>query len=466
MNDIIAFIPTYMKFVAAYFLTINSFYVILFVLALFSIRRRVSVKPLFGQENSYGFSPPVSIIVPAYNEEKSIVDSVHSLLRLKYGQIEVVVINDGSKDSTFEVMKKACLLQPDEVVRMSHLSKKGVRGIYRSQIHPNLILIDKENSGKADSLNIGIDYCAHDLVCAVDSDSVLDDDALLSISLPFVENPDCIASGGTIQLANGSTFKNSRMVDNQMPDRWLERVQIVEYIRSFFCGRVGLDMLNSTLVISGAFGIFRKEAVVAVNGYQPNSLGEDMDLVVRMHRKYRDMKKKYSIIFLPDPVCWTEAPSDIKTLEKQRRRWQIGLLQTLWHNRKMMMNPRYGIIGMFAFPYNFIVDIVGPFIEFSAYVCIAITLSLGVAQYQETMSFVVASMLYGMLISVGAVVIGELYYHRYNRVRCISLLVFSTVIENFGYRQINSYWRIKALVDHLRGKHSWGDMKRKGFAKK
>ncbi|KYG65547.1 hypothetical protein AZI86_00255 [Bdellovibrio bacteriovorus] len=459
-------IPRYLEMVAIYFFAINSFYIVLFALALVSIRRRSNIKPLLGQGNSYGFSPPVSIIVPAYNEEKSIVDSVHSLLRLKYGQIEVVVINDGSKDNTLEVMKKACLLLPDEVVRMSHLSKNNVRGVYRSQIHPNLILIDKANSGKADSLNIGIDYCSHDLVCAVDSDSVLDDDALLSISMPFIENPSTIASGGTIQLANGSTFKNSRVVDNQMPGRWLERVQIVEYIRSFFCGRVGLDMMSATLVISGAFGIFRKEAVIAVQGYKTNSLGEDMDLVVRMHRKYREMKKKYSIVFLPDPVCWTEAPSDIKTLEKQRRRWQVGLLQCLYYNRDMMLNPRYGVIGMFAFPYNFIVDILGPFIEFSAYVFIALGLILGYVHYQHIMTLVVASLLYGMLISVGAVVIGELYYHRYTRVRDIALLVFSTVLENFGYRQMNSFWRIRALVDHLKGNHSWGDMKRKGFAKK
>ncbi|UYL09426.1 glycosyltransferase [Bdellovibrio sp. SKB1291214] len=460
------FLEWYLRVVAYYFLTINSFYIFLFMLALISIRRREIIKPLLGDGKSYGFSPPVSIIVPAYNEEKSIVDSVHSLLRLKYGQIEVVVVNDGSKDGTFEVMKKICLLEPDEVVRMSDLGRAPVRGIYRSKIHPNLILIDKPNSGKADSLNVAIDYCSHDLVCAVDSDSVLNDDALLAISMPFTENPHTIASGGTIQLANGSTFKNSRPVDNRMPDGWLERVQIVEYIRSFFCGRVGLDVLGSTLVISGAFGIFRKDAVVAVRGYQADSMGEDMDLVVRMHRKYRDMNKKYSICFLPDPVCWTEAPSDLKTLQRQRRRWQVGLLQSLYENRRMMFNPKYGVIGMFAFPYNFIVDILGPFIELSAYIAITLGIMFGLVESDRIFTLVIASILYGMLISVGAVVIGELYYHRYTRLRDIGLLVVSTIFENFGYRQINSYWRMKALIDHFKGNHSWGEMKRTGFAKK
>jgi cellulose synthase/poly-beta-1,6-N-acetylglucosamine synthase-like glycosyltransferase len=460
------FLEWYLKVVAYYFLTVNSFYILLFMLALISIRRREVIKPLLGDGRSYGFSPPVSIIVPAYNEEKSIVDSVHSLLRLKYGQLEVVVVNDGSKDGTFEVMKKICLLEPDEVVRMSDLGRAPVRGIYRSKIHPNLILIDKPNSGKADSLNVAIDYCSHDLVCAVDSDSVLNDDALLAISMPFTENPHTIASGGTIQLANGSTFKNSRPIDNKMPDTWLERVQIVEYIRSFFCGRVGLDVLGSTLVISGAFGIFRKDAVVAVHGYQADSMGEDMDLVVRMHRRYRDMGKKYSICFLPDPVCWTEAPSDLKTLQRQRRRWQVGLLQSLYENRRMMFNPKYGVIGMFAFPYNFIVDILGPFIELSAYVAITLGIMFGLVESDRIMTLMIASLLYGMLISVGAVVIGELYYHRYTRLRDISLLVVSTVFENFGYRQINSYWRMKALWDQLKGKgHSWGEMKRTGLKK-
>jgi Glycosyltransferases, probably involved in cell wall biogenesis len=457
------YFEAFLSFASVYFFSVNTFYAILFFLALFSIRKRTRLKPLLKQMNTLGFSPPVTIVVPAYNEQLSIVQSVKSLFRLRYGQLEVVVINDGSKDNTLELLKTSCMLVPDETVRLSNISSSSVRGTYRSQIHPNLIVIDKENSGKADSLNVGMDYASNDLICAVDSDSVLDDEALLAIAVPFIEDPKTIASGGTIQIANGSTIRNSRVLDTKMPGSWIERVQIVEYIRSFFCGRVGLDSLNSTLVISGAFGIFKKEAVQAVDGYKTSSLGEDMDLVVRLHRHYRENDKQYSIVFLPDPVCYTEAPSDLKTLFKQRKRWQVGLLQSLYQNKDMMLNRRYGIIGMFAFPYNFVVDVLGPLIEVVAYLTLILGACFGLISTAHIVQFTLVSLLYGMIISVGAVVIGELYYHRYNRLRDILLLLAATVVENLGYRQLNSLWRIRAFWDFVRGDTRWGRMERKGF---
>jgi cellulose synthase/poly-beta-1,6-N-acetylglucosamine synthase-like glycosyltransferase len=403
------------------------------------------------------------VLVPAYNEEKSIVQSVNSLLRLRYNQLEVVVINDGSKDSTLELLKKSCLLVPDDIPRLSIVSNSTVRGIYRSQIHSNLIVLDKENSGKADSLNLGMDYASNDLICAVDSDSILDDEALLSIAVPFVEDPTTIASGGTIQIANGSRVRNSRVEETRMPSTWIERVQIVEYIRSFFCGRVGLDMMQSTLVISGAFGIFKREAMAAVGGYKISSLGEDMDLVVRMHRHYRTNNMPYSIVFLPDPVCWTEAPSDWKTLYKQRKRWQVGLLQTLHQNRDMMLNPRHGVIGMFAFPYNFVVDVLGPVIDLLAYGTAIVALIWGLLSPSQIAIFMLVSFLYGTVISLAAVVIGELYFQRYTRLRCIFWLLAATIFENFGYRQINSIWRVRAFWDFFKGGAKWGRMERKGL---
>lgn len=457
------FLETYLSIASVYFFGVNTLYAVLFVLALYSIRKRARLRPLLRQMNTLGFAPPVTIVVPAYNEELSIVQSVKALFRLRYGQLEVIVINDGSKDKTLELLKTSCMLVADETVRLSHISKSNVRGTYRSQIHPNLIVIDKENSGKADSLNVGIDYASNDLICAVDSDSVLDDEALLAIAVPFIEDPLTIASGGTIQIANGSTIKNSRILDTAMPSKWIERVQIVEYIRSFFCGRVGLDALNSTLVISGAFGIFKKEAISAVGGYKISSLGEDMDLVVRMHRYFREKKTPYSIVFLPDPVCWTECPSDMKTLFKQRKRWQVGLLQSLYQNKDMMMNSRYGIIGYFAFPYNFIVDVVGPFVEVSAYLCLIISAIFGLVSPTHIALFSLVSLLYGVVISIGAVVIGEMYYHRYKSLRDIMVLVGATLVENLGYRQLHSLWRLRAFWDFLKGDVKWGSMARKGL---
>ena len=458
-------VTVFLELAGGYFFLANSFYIFLFVLALFSIRRRERLKPMVRHLDALGFSPAVTVIVPAYNEEKSIVDSVHSLLRLRYSNIEVVVVNDGSTDTTLECLKKAAGLYIDNtLVTSDFASSLTVRGVYRSAIPSNLIVIDKTNSGKASSLNVGIGYGSHDLICSVDSDSILDDDALLSIVRPFVENPVTVASGGSIQLANGSTIRHSRIIETHMPKQWIARVQIVEYIRSFFCGRVGLDALNSTLVISGAFGIFRRDALQKVGGYKTTTLGEDMDLVVRLHRYFREQKEDYSIVFLPDPVCWTEAPSDWMTLYRQRRRWQIGLLQCLSQNRDMFLNPKYGMIGMFAFPSAVIIDVLGPMVEITAYVCLIFGCVMGFLSSSEIFLFMFVSFLYGLVISVGAVVIGELYYNRYKNLSCLATLVLSTFVETVGYRQLNSIWRIRAFFGFIRGEHTWGKMKRAGLS--
>ena len=351
---LLSFVPIFATLSIFYFFFVNTIYMFLLLASAYSLHRQSqlrSLRPtLKGTVGS--FAPSISILAPAYNEEATVVESVKSFMMLNYPSFEVIVINDGSKDRTLQRLIDAFALEKVELQPDTKLTQTHVRATYRSKWHPNLVIIDKENGGKADALNVGIGFSRYELFCAVDSDSLLETDALLKVAEPFMERPhEVIASGGTVRIANGAIVKYGRVEGVKIkPNVWVI-MQIIEYTRAFLCGRIGWNALNSTLVISGAFGLFSKRAAVAVNGYSHGCIGEDMELIIRLHKHHRREKIPYSIVFVPDPVCWTEAPEDARSLGRQRDRWQRGLADTLFRNRDMMMNPRYGVVGTVALPF-------------------------------------------------------------------------------------------------------------------
>lgn len=301
----------------------------------------------------------------------------------------------------------------------------------------------------------------------MDSDSLLEKDALSKVAAPFLDrSSEVIASGGTVRIANGSKVKFGRVDKVNLPKNFLVLMQIIEYTRAFLCGRIGWNVFNSTLVISGAFGLFSKKAVKIVGGYTPGCIGEDMELVIRLHRHYRAAKKPYSIVFVPDPVCWTEAPADIATLGKQRDRWQRGLADTLFRHRNMFLNPKYGFIGWVAFPYFLIVELLGPLIEVAAISLVIFSLFYSQIDHLLLISFFVASVLYGAILSVGSLIIEEIYFSKYDRIRHFVTLFASGIAESILYRPLTTYWRLRGLFKYLQGDHTWGQMKRAGFDSK
>lgn len=453
--------------VLAYFLLINTLYLIFSVIAFFVLvqhRRRWTSRALDIVMRSPA-TPAISVIAPAYNEEATIEQSLRSLLLLNYPKFEVVVVNDGSKDNTVERMVDAFGLMQAPVVYPEPIATQQVRALYRSLDHPELVVIDKANGGKADAINAGINAARHPLVCVIDADSILEPEALMRAALPFIESPDTLATGGIIRIVNDCKVEAGRVTRIGMPSSWLARFQVVEYLRAFLSGRVAMSAGNALLIISGAFGLFRRDAVIEVGGFRHDTIGEDMEIVARLHRRWRDTGRPYRIVFQPDPVCWTEAPESRKILASQRNRWQRGTCQVLSYHLPMMMNPNYGSVGMFAMPYFLIFEAAGPIIEASGYIVTALAVAFGMIDVIFAELLFLSAVVFGAMISLTSVLLEEISFRRYPKVRHLLLLAALGVIENFGYRQLTTWWRLRGVIDFVRRKQGWGVMTRKGFAK-
>ncbi len=454
--------------VLAYFLVLNTLYLVFSVIALVRLSRhrmRWTPRELDAIVRSPA-TPGISLIVPAYNEEATICESVRALLLLNYPAFEVVVVNDGAKDKTMEVLAAGYDMLPAPAAYDQPIASQPVKAFYRSLQYPDLVAIDKANGGKADAINAGINAARYPLVCVIDADSLLEEHALSRAVLPFIEDPTTIASGGIVRILNGCDVEAGRVTTVRLPQNPLAMFQVVEYLRAFLAGRVALSSVNALLIISGAFGIFDRKAVVSAGGFRVDTVGEDMEIVTRLHRIYRERRQPYRVVFQPDPVCWTEAPESTKILGSQRNRWQRGTMQVLGYHKKMLLNPRYGVVGMFAMPYYLLFEALGPMIEFTGFTVTIIAVSLGLLDVRFAELLFLAAIVYGAIISVAAVLLEELSFRRYPRAIHLVVLASVGIIENFGYRQLTTWWRLKGVRDFFKKTQGWGTMTRKGFAKK
>jgi cellulose synthase/poly-beta-1,6-N-acetylglucosamine synthase-like glycosyltransferase len=324
-------------------------------------------------------------------------------------------------------------------------------------------VIDKENGGKADAINAGLNAVRTALFCVIDADSLLEREALLRVTRPFLEDSRTVAAGGIIRIVNGCTVRSGIVRDVRLPRSFLARVQILEYLRAFLSGRVGWAELNATLIISGAFGVFRRDVVAAAGGFATDTVGEDMEIVVRLHEHCRTSRMPYRIVFVPDPVAWTECPETIRGLGRQRDRWQRGLIEALLRHRRMLLNPRFGAVGMLSFPYFFFLEMLGPAIEVAGYGSFTVALALGRASAPFVAAFLALAIVFGIALSLAAVGLEELTFRRYQRWRDLLQLFWVAVVESVGYRQLSSFWRFRGIISKLRGKTQWGQAPRKGF---
>ena len=450
--------------VLLYFLALNGVYLALYVLSFreitYAVRRDLfsGLSELFASN----YAPPISIIVPAYNESATIATSVRSLLALRYPLHEVVVVNDGSKDETLEILKREFGLYESDQPVWQQIETARMRGVYVSPVE-RLVVVDKENGGRSDALNAGICAASYPLVCVTDADVIMQEDALLRIARPMVESSEVVAVGGVIRVANGCEVDAGRVVEIKTPNKALPNFQIVEYLRAFLAGRTGWSTLNCLLIISGAFGLFRRQDVIEAGGLATDSVGEDMELTMRMHRTLREKRARYRIVFVPDPVAWTEVPDTLRVLSRQRDRWHRGLTDSLLRNRGMLLNPRYGTVGLLAMPYFLIFEWLGPIVELLGYVAFVSGLALGLLDLRFAFLFFLVAVGLGTLLSIAAVFLEELRPGRYPRWRDLWKLIFYGIAENFGYRQLNTYWRVRGLISYLRKNTEWGDMERRGF---
>ncbi len=455
--------------VIVYFLLINTSLLALIVLAALDFRRHKRRMEFAGREQAVSsrLAPGISVIVSMFNEEAGIVTSITSLLSLRYPRHEVVVVDDGSTDAGFDALRAAFDLVPvsrslptDIPTRLApesvHIPRDG---------RTRLTVISKANSGRSDSLNVGINAAVEDLVVFVDADSILEPDALLTVCKPFADEPTrMVATGGVIRAANGCRTRAGRVVEVRNPPTWLPRIQVVEYLRAFYLGRAGWSRLQSLILISGAFGVFRRDIVVEAGGLDPTTIGEDFELVLRIHRNMRRAKRPYAVRFVAEPVCWTEVPSTRRVLRSQRARWHRGLWETLWAYRHMTFNPRYGRVGMVAVPYYWLFELIAPLLEFVGLILVVAGLILGVVNVPAALLFVLVAYGYAMLVTLSALAIEEFTFHRYPRWRDLGTSALAAVLENVGYRQATAWWRLKGWWASLTGrKQVWGTMTRQGF---
>jgi len=415
-------------------------------------------------------APGMSILAPAYNEGATIVENVRSLLSIHYRNLEVIVINDGSKDDCLSKLISAYQLRKMDFFVTQSISTKEIRGIYKSSlpVFHKLTVVDKVNGGKADALNVGINVASKEYIVCIDVDCIIEQDALLKMAKPFLDSTDkrVIASGGVVRIANSCEIRNGRLVKVHLPDSFLPRAQTLEYIRAFLLGRMAWSRINALLLISGAFGAFDKEIVIACGGYNHATVGEDMELVVRMRRYMEEKKIPYKVTYIPDPLCWTEAPASYKILGRQRNRWTRGTIETLSMHRKMCFNPRYRILGMLSYPYWLLFELMAPLVEFTGLIGMLIAAALGYINWPMFLALLGFILSFGILYSIFAILMEVLTYNQYNKSTDILRLTLTAILEPFIFHPFVVWSAIRGNIDLLRKKNSWGEMSRQGFAGK
>lgn len=448
-----------------YMLLVNSFFALLLVLAapqLFA-HWRFGAEDVLARSLTSSAVPRVSILVPAHNEAVTIVDSLRALLTLQYPYFEVILVNDGSSDDTLARLIAAYDLYQVPPAVMRRLRTERVKSYYRSRTWTKLLVVDKHNGGKADSLNVGLDAARFPYVLACDADTLIEPDALLRLARPFLFDQKIAAVGGTIRVVNSCTVREGRVVDARVDHRWLSGIQTVEYLRAFLFGRLGWNLLGGNLIISGAFGLFRRDFLTEILGYATGTVTEDFELIVRLQRHLRERESPAKVVFIPDPVAWTEVPTSIAVLGRQRERWHRGLISTMVAHRHLLFNPRYGATGLIAMPYFLFAELLAPVVEAAGLVITVLCTMAGILSTRFAIAFFVAAYLYGTLLSLAAILMEEVSFNRYRRPSDTARLLWFAFIEPFGFRQVTVWFRLKAFWRYFQGDHSWGRMKREGF---
>jgi poly-beta-1,6-N-acetyl-D-glucosamine synthase len=458
--------------VFAYSAVILSFYLFIGIYSIGETRKYIR-KSSFAEFKLLATSehaPSLSILAPAYNEGATIIENVRSLLSIYYNNFEVIIINDGSKDDSLQKLIDVYDLEEVSFYCEHPIKTKPIKGVYKSRnpVYKKLVVVDKVNGGKADALNVGTNIAQNKYIVCIDVDCILEQDAMLKLTKPFLENGHArvIATGGVVRIANSCEVKDGKIVQVHLPKQFLPRMQALEYIRAFLLGRMAWSRMNGLLLISGAFGAFDREIVIAVGGYDHNTVGEDMELVVRMRRYMEEANEPYEVAYIPDPLCWTEAPASFKILGRQRNRWTRGTIETLRLHRKMFLNPKYGILGMVSYPYWFFFEFMAPIVEFVGFVAFIIFALLGFMDWPFFLALLLVIYSFAAVFSAFAILMEVLTYNQYKKKSEIASLMLTALVEPVIFHPFVVWSAVKGNIDLLRKKKSWGEMSRQGFAPK
>ena len=449
-----------------YFIAANAVYTFLMALSLYSVSLHAKFAARAGYTDLMDspVTPPVSLIVPAFNEEQGIVQTVLSLLELKYPEKEIIVVDDGSTDNTLSsLIEHFQLLKMDLICRPT-LKTKPPTAFYYNPDRPELLVVSKQNGGKSDALNMGVNLARSPYFCTVDADTIIERDALLRLMAPILHSQaNTVVSGGVVRIANGCTLQKGNVIDIDLPKTWLERCQVVEYIRTFLFGRPGWNALNATFITSGAFCLMQRDAVLKVQGFSTDTVTEDVDIIASLHRYFRKNRIKYRMIFTTDPICWTEAPHTISALARQRRRWQLGLTQTVMKHNQIIASPRYGFLGLLSVPFHAYIEAIGCVIEALGTVLIPFSFFVGAMPFSLFLLLMFLAVGYGTLLSMGSVLLEETTLRRYPKLRHVLILMGYAVLENVGYRQLVTLFRAQGVLQYFTGLRGWEVVEHRGF---
>ncbi|SMD35989.1 hypothetical protein SAMN04488029_2644 [Reichenbachiella faecimaris] len=452
-----------------YAASITAIYFALTVSSLFEIRRYSKVKSYTNYDEllSSPFAPSISLIAPAYNESLTINENIRSLLSIQYNAYEVIIVNDGSTDDSMQKMIEKFDLVKVPFYEEEKIKTQPIKAIYKSTnkaLH-RLVVVDKQNGGKADALNAGLNVSDKDLITCIDVDCILEPGALLKLVKPFIDDPknEVIACGGVVRVINSCKVEEGRLMNVRFPESQLARFQVLEYLRAFLLGRVAWGRLNGLILISGALGMFDRKIATAVGGYQTGTVGEDMELVVRM-RAYMSLKnKKYKVSFIPDPLCWTEVPESNQVLGNQRNRWTRGTMEVLNIHRRMFLNPKYGITGMLSYPFWFLFEWLAPIVETAGILYFFVLLFTGHIWWSQALSLIILTYVLAVFFSMCALLAEEMSFAKYEKNREVWQMFITALLEPIIYHPKTLYWSLKGNYDLWIGKKDWGKMKRTGF---
>jgi cellulose synthase/poly-beta-1,6-N-acetylglucosamine synthase-like glycosyltransferase len=468
MHEFLTRFVYYADFVfISYFVAANLGYTWLMALSLYSVslHAKYSSRKPYSELADSPVTPPVAIVIAAHNEEKTIIDTVLCVLGLNYLEKEIIVVDDGSTDKTLDCLIERFRLRKMDLIYREELKTGAPLAFYHNPTFPQLIVVSTEHGGKPHALNTGVNMARSPYFCTVDADCIIEKDALLRLMAPVVHSKEkVVVSGGIVRIANGCVLVDGQLGKINLPKSWLELCQVVEYIRTFMFGRPGWNMLNATFIASGAFCVLHRGTVIGSGGFRGDTVTEDIDMIAAMRRYLTEKKEKFLVLFTSDPICWTEAPRNLRMLARQRRRWQLGMTQTLWANRDMICNPRYGATGMLSMPFHLLIEVIGCVVEALGTILLPLCLIVLHTPLWIFLLFMVLSVGYGTLLSMGSVVLEEITQRRYPRLRHVLILMFYAVIENVGYRQVVTFFRAAGVLQAFRGRrwNRWEFVEHKG----
>jgi cellulose synthase/poly-beta-1,6-N-acetylglucosamine synthase-like glycosyltransferase len=448
-----------------YFIVANLVYTILMAISLYA----VTLHSRFASHTSLAdiadspATPPITLIVPAFNEQDAVTSTVRALLNLEYPEKEIIVVDDGSTDETLSRLIAEFGLQRMDLIYRGRVPSKAPRAFFHNPATPGLLVLAKENGGKAEALNTGLNMCRTPFFCTVDADSIVERKALLRLMAPIMHSSaNTIVSGGLVRIANGCVVVNGEVTEIGLPSTWLERCQVVEYIRTFLFGRPGWNFMKGNFITSGAFCLLHRESAILAGGFASDTVTEDIDMIASLHTLYEKKGWKAEMVFTTDPVCWTECPKKFKMLARQRRRWQLGLVQTVYKHDKLIFNWKQGRLGWLSMPFHAYVEAFGSVVETLGLIILPLSFIIGAMPLSLFLLFVFLAVGYGTLLSVVSVLLAEATIRRYPKFSEMLTLVLYAFLENFGYRQAVSAVRAHGVMQALFGKKRWEVVTHKG----